>query len=65
MSNTNQQNTTRLRIWQQNLNTSRDAQIPLLNSLSADDWDIIALQEPHINIVNNTISTQRYHSVYP
>ncbi|KIJ06330.1 hypothetical protein PAXINDRAFT_92183, partial [Paxillus involutus ATCC 200175] len=65
MNSRHQEKTTRLRIWQQNLNASRDAQIPFLNSLNPDDWDILALQEPHINTVNNTMSTRRYHAVYP
>ncbi|KAF8835617.1 DNase I-like protein, partial [Paxillus ammoniavirescens] len=52
-------------IWQQNLNTSRDAQTAFLNSLNPNDWDILVLQEPHINSVNNILSTWRYHAVYP
>ncbi|KIK73141.1 hypothetical protein PAXRUDRAFT_46602, partial [Paxillus rubicundulus Ve08.2h10] len=31
----------------------------------AKDWDIIALQEPSINTVRNTISTRHFHTVYP
>ncbi|KIK90504.1 hypothetical protein PAXRUDRAFT_122530, partial [Paxillus rubicundulus Ve08.2h10] len=52
-----QEKTTHLQIWQQNLNALKDAQIPFLNGLNADDWDIIALQELCINPVNNTMST--------
>ncbi|KAF9232845.1 hypothetical protein BU15DRAFT_29153, partial [Melanogaster broomeanus] len=29
------------------------------------DWDILALQEPHINQMKNTTSTRRFHVVYP
>ncbi|KIK74808.1 hypothetical protein PAXRUDRAFT_174591 [Paxillus rubicundulus Ve08.2h10] len=57
MNNRHQDNTTHLQIWQQNLNASKDAQIPLLNGLNADNWDILTLQEPYIKPVNNTIST--------
>ncbi|KIJ11280.1 hypothetical protein PAXINDRAFT_29692, partial [Paxillus involutus ATCC 200175] len=65
MNSRRQEKTTRLRIWWQNLNALKDAQIPFLNDLNADDWDIIALQEPYINPVDNTMSTRRYHAVYP
>ncbi|KIJ10228.1 hypothetical protein PAXINDRAFT_29025, partial [Paxillus involutus ATCC 200175] len=58
-------NTTRLRIWQQNLNASRDAQTALLGGPFTNDWNIIALQEPYINTVSNTTSTSKYHAVYP
>ncbi|KIJ11402.1 hypothetical protein PAXINDRAFT_27822, partial [Paxillus involutus ATCC 200175] len=56
---------TQLRIWQQNLNTSRIVQLSLLNSRVAKDWDIVALQEPYINPMKNTTSTRRFHVVYP
>ncbi|KIK76814.1 hypothetical protein PAXRUDRAFT_50955, partial [Paxillus rubicundulus Ve08.2h10] len=29
------------------------------------NWDIIALQEPHINLVQNTASTNRFQALYP
>ncbi|KIK96754.1 hypothetical protein PAXRUDRAFT_137789, partial [Paxillus rubicundulus Ve08.2h10] len=29
------------------------------------DWDIIALQEPHISPMKNTTSSKCYHVVYP
>ncbi|KAF8545757.1 hypothetical protein OG21DRAFT_1385528, partial [Imleria badia] len=56
---------TRLRIWQQNLNTSPAAQHSLINSTKPDDYNIIATQEPHINFLNNTISNRHYHVLYP
>ena len=65
MSNNITDNTTRIRIWQQNLNTSPIAQHSLLNSPIAHDWDIIAIQEPHINPMKNTISSSHFHAVYP
>ena len=54
-----------LRIWQQNLNTSHTSQHSLINSTRSNEFDIIALQEPHINSFNNTISSRRYHVLYP
>ncbi|KAI6020723.1 hypothetical protein PISMIDRAFT_75803, partial [Pisolithus microcarpus 441] len=45
---------TRLRIWQQNLNKSTKALFSLLNSTLANNWDVIALQEPPINTLGNT-----------
>ncbi|KAF9235753.1 hypothetical protein BU15DRAFT_20990, partial [Melanogaster broomeanus] len=65
MNNTTQNNSTQLRIWQQNLNTSRTAQLSLLNGPLANNWDILALQEPHINVMKNTSSTKRFHAIYP
>ena len=65
MSNTNTDNATRIRIWQQNLNTSPIAQHSLLNGPIANDWDILAIQEPHINPMKNTISSSHFHAVYP
>ncbi|KAF9232837.1 hypothetical protein BU15DRAFT_32395, partial [Melanogaster broomeanus] len=35
------------------------------NRRIAEDWDILALQEPHINPMKNTISSKRYHVIYP
>ncbi|KIK95901.1 hypothetical protein PAXRUDRAFT_139667, partial [Paxillus rubicundulus Ve08.2h10] len=52
-------------IWQQSLNTSRPAQESLLNGLDVVNWDIIALQEPHINLVQNTTSTNCFQALYP
>ncbi|KAJ8589708.1 hypothetical protein M405DRAFT_693199, partial [Rhizopogon salebrosus TDB-379] len=54
-----------LHIWQQNLNTSLIAQHSLLNSPIARNWDIVALQEPHISSMKNTISSPYFHTVYP
>ncbi|KAG2051751.1 DNase I-like protein [Suillus hirtellus] len=57
---------TRLRIWQQNLNTSSDAQHCILSRPSAArDWDIIAIQEPTIDTKGNTRATPDWHVVYP
>ncbi|KAG2064714.1 hypothetical protein BDR04DRAFT_1034532 [Suillus decipiens] len=56
---------TTLYIWQQNLNSFLTAHHSLLNSPIANKWDIIALQEPHINYMKNTISSPYFHAVYP
>jgi len=56
---------TRLRIWQQNLNTSLIAQSSLLNGPHASKWDIIVIQEPYINFLRNTSASQRWHMLYP
>ena len=55
----------RLRIWQQNLNTSTIAQLTLLNSTPPADWDILALQEPAINKLGNTRANPHWRVVYP
>ncbi|KIK25331.1 hypothetical protein PISMIDRAFT_96972 [Pisolithus microcarpus 441] len=51
---TNDTQPARLCIWQQNLNNSSIALFSLINSTLADNWDIIALQEPPIDAVGNT-----------
>jgi hypothetical protein len=58
-------NTVRLRIWQQNLNTSLIAQLSLLNSHTIVDWDILVIQEPHINFLRNTSANHHWHVLYP
>ncbi|KAG2048697.1 hypothetical protein BDR06DRAFT_895025, partial [Suillus hirtellus] len=56
----------RLRIWQQNLNTSMVAQASLLNnSATAKDWDLILIQEPYINFLHNMNANHRWHVLYP
>ncbi|KIK79514.1 hypothetical protein PAXRUDRAFT_161158, partial [Paxillus rubicundulus Ve08.2h10] len=51
---------TRLCIWQQNLNKSQVTQLSLLNSPIANDWDILAIQEPHIMTNGNTDSSSSF-----
>ncbi|KAF9233166.1 hypothetical protein BU15DRAFT_54274, partial [Melanogaster broomeanus] len=65
MNSTNQPQTTQLRIWQQNLNSSKTAQLSLLEGPKSTQWDILALQEPYIDPRKNTTSTRRFHVVYP
>ena len=54
-----------LKIWQQNLNTSHIALHSLLNNKIADDWDIIALQEPPVDRLSNTKANHCWCMVYP
>lgn len=54
-----------LRIWQQNLNKSARAQHDLLNDSSIADYDILALQEPHLNFLGLSVSTAGWRAVYP
>ena len=55
----------KLRIWQQNLNTSKISQLALMNSTSPSEWDILALQEPTINQLGNTTANPHWRVVYP
>ena len=55
----------KLRIWQQNLNTSKISQLALLNSSPPSDWDVLALQEPTINQLGNTTANPHWRVVYP
>ncbi|KAG2335917.1 hypothetical protein BDR05DRAFT_897481, partial [Suillus weaverae] len=53
-------------VWQQNLNASMVAQASLLNiSMLTNDWDIIVIQEPHINFLCNTCTNHHWHVLYP
>ncbi|KAI6004880.1 Endonuclease/exonuclease/phosphatase, partial [Pisolithus albus] len=54
-----------LRIWQQNLNHSGIAQHSLLHGPHSANWDIYALQEPHVHPNGNTISSPKFYMVYP
>src|ERR1700690_2137401 len=54
-----------LRIWQQNLNRSSDAQLDLLHQLWPDKYNIAVTQEPHINYLGNAQATPHWITVYP
>ena len=54
-----------IRIWQQNLNKSLDAQLDLLHKASPDDYDILLLQEPYIDHLKNTRATRHWRVHYP
>ncbi|KAG2056119.1 hypothetical protein BDR06DRAFT_880710, partial [Suillus hirtellus] len=53
-----------LRIWQQNLNTSMVTQESLLNYPITKHWDVIIIQEPYINFLQNTKANHRWHVLY-
>jgi hypothetical protein len=55
----------KLRIWQQNLNRSLEGQLDLLQSLKDNDYDIVALQEPHIDFLGRTRANPHWTVVYP
>ena len=55
----------KLRIWQQNLNKSRDAQLDLLAQADAKEWDLILLQEPFLDSVGNTRAGPQWITLYP
>ncbi|RPD56722.1 hypothetical protein L227DRAFT_508062, partial [Lentinus tigrinus ALCF2SS1-6] len=54
-----------LRIWQQNLNKSLDAQSYLINTALDDSYDIIALQEPYLDWNKLTRAHSRWVVLYP
>jgi ribonuclease HI len=54
-----------LRIWQQNLNKSSDAQLDFIHRLHPNSFDIAAIQEPHINFLGNAQATSKWITVYP
>jgi ribonuclease HI/exonuclease III len=57
----------KIKIWQQNINKSPACQHDLISSgkLSELGIDIIALQEPAVNMFNQTIATRNWITVYP
>lgn len=55
-----------LRIWQQNLNKSKEAQLDLLSAAKPSDWDLILIQEPYLdNALNNTRANHHWVVHYP
>ncbi|KAI5981262.1 hypothetical protein EDD15DRAFT_2183713, partial [Pisolithus albus] len=56
---------TNLQIWQQNLNRSSTSQHAHLHGPHSEQWDVYALQEPHIRPNKCTISTPKFYTVYP
>ena len=65
MSSTPQPALKRFNVWQQNLNKSWVAQEDLINSSIHKDYDILALQEPHIDAFGNTKATRNWRVLYP
>lgn len=60
----NRTNPTQLRIWQQNLNKSLNAQLHLINTARPNDWDVLILQEPWIGHTG-TRSSPHWRVLYP
>src|SRR6201996_1515737 len=54
-----------LRIWQQNINVSLLSQLDLLNFVDPNKYDLIVIQEPHLDFLTNTRSTDRWRTVLP
>jgi len=53
----------KLRIWQQNLNKSQEAQADLINNIQ--EYDLVVIQEPYIDHLNRTRATSRWRVLYP
>ena len=59
----NRGRSSRLRIWQQNLNKSPDAQSDLIHKIN--DYDIMLIQEPYIDFLGNNRATRAWTTLYP
>ena len=46
--------TRKVHIWQQNINRSVEGQLDLLHSLETNKYDIVAIQEPHVDFLGCT-----------
>ena len=57
--------THKLRIWQQNINRSLEGQLDLLQSLQANKYNIVVIQEPHINFLGCTRANPYWLVIYP
>lgn len=66
MNDTTHQNRRHLRIWQENLNKSMNANLDLINHPRLHlDWDLILIQEPYLDFLNNTRASHNWRVVYP
>jgi hypothetical protein len=54
-----------LRIWQQNLNRSKIAQLEMLETADPNEWDILLLQEPYLDKVELTRASTHWNVIYP
>src|ERR1700761_4907557 len=61
----NNTTTENLRIFQINLNKSEKAHLELMNKRLSHKYEIILIQEPHVNIFNNIRTPTNFRSVYP
>ncbi|KAJ7117899.1 hypothetical protein C8R43DRAFT_901832, partial [Mycena crocata] len=55
----------RLRIWQQNLNKNLVSQIHCLAAAKPEIYDLVLIQEPHIDFRGVSRSNLRFASIYP
>lgn len=55
----------KLHIWQQNVNRSLEGQLDLLHSLKASEFDIAAIQEPHMDFLGRTRANLHWTVIYP
>ena len=62
---TNMTDTQKLQIWQQNLNRSLEGQLDLLHSLKAEKYDVVMIQEPHIDFLGHTRANLHWLVLYP
>lgn len=60
-----QETTAHLRIMQINLNKSPNLHHKLINGNLHTDWDIILIQEPHMNYYKHIKTTKGFRQVYP
>ncbi|KAJ7191577.1 hypothetical protein GGX14DRAFT_341354, partial [Mycena pura] len=54
-----------LRVWQQNLNKSLQAQLDMLQSLKPQKYDLALIQEPYMDFRNKSRTNLRFTAVYP
>jgi hypothetical protein len=55
----------KLTIWQQNINNSLVGQGVMVEEMSPDDIDVIAIQEPHIDFLGLSRAGNGWRAVYP
>ena len=65
MTDTPTNETTSLKIWQQNTNRSMIAQQDLLETLKDEDIDIACIQEPYLDHWGNTRANSHWQTIYP
>lgn len=54
-----------LRIWQQNMNGSLMAHDDLIQFLNPKTYELVLLQEPHIDFLGNSRANSHWHVLYP
>jgi len=59
------QRPTPLHFWQQNVNKSLILQLDLLNQVDPKVFDLVFIQEPHIDFLNLTRANPNWTVIYP